>query len=300
MYFVHCADFQNSFLPNLISVWSSPINKGEPRGKITSKLRNKGHVEERCNLTGEIRTWGISEQFVLSKQKEWRLWTCNKSKICEQSYTLPTFQNGRNAFDKGSSPRKRLFDKDRSKRCLFWHTSRQEVRKYIRFQWEVNLYEFLCLCFGQGLAPLIFTKYLKIPIAFLRRINVRIIFLAQNFERNFATKRDVDFSVTKFRFCDKFWKVASNTNDEKRVFGVSDKFSKHDVSHTSGNGFGYPKQMHATYSVTEVHNYGNNQTTPRKTLVHCSGGASRQNSVQVLGTTTNSGSERKGFLSKQK
>ena len=204
MYFVHCADFQNSFLPNLISVWSSPINKGEPRGKITSKLRNKGHVEERCNLTGEIRTWGISEQFVLSKQKEWRLWTCNKSKICEQSYTLPTFQNGRNAFDKGSSPRKRLFDKDRSKRCLFWHTSSQEVRKYIRFQWEVNLYEFLCLCFGQGLAPLIFTKLLKIPIAFLRRINVRIIFLAQNFERNFATKRDVDFSVTKFRFCDKF------------------------------------------------------------------------------------------------
>ena len=50
-------------------------------------------------------------------------------------------------------------------------------RKYIRFQWEGNLYEFLCLCFGLGPAPLIFTKLLKIPIALLRRINVRIIFL---------------------------------------------------------------------------------------------------------------------------
>ena len=48
-------------------------------------------------------------------------------------------------------------------------------RKYIRFQWEGNLYEFLCLCFGLGPAPLIFTKLLKIPIALLRRINVRII-----------------------------------------------------------------------------------------------------------------------------
>ena len=48
-------------------------------------------------------------------------------------------------------------------------------RKYIRFWWEENLYEFLCLCFGLGPAPLIFTKLLKIPIALLRRINVKII-----------------------------------------------------------------------------------------------------------------------------
>ena len=48
--------FQNSFLLNPISVWSSPINKSEPRGKITNKFRNKENVEERCNSTGEIRT----------------------------------------------------------------------------------------------------------------------------------------------------------------------------------------------------------------------------------------------------
>ena len=56
--------------------------------------------------------------------------------------------------------------------------------------------------------------------------------------------------------------------------------------------------MHATYSVTKDHNYGINQT-PRETLVHCPGSASRENSVQVLATTTNSGSERSKFLSNQ-
>ena len=48
-------------------------------------------------------------------------------------------------------------------------------RKYIRFQWEGNLYEFLYLYFGLGPATLIFTKLLKILIALLRRIDVRII-----------------------------------------------------------------------------------------------------------------------------
>ena len=54
--------------------------------------------------------------------------------------------------------------------------------------------------------------------------------------------------------------------------------------------------MHATYSVAKDHNYGSKQT-PRKTLVHCSGSASMENSAKVLGTTTNSDSERNKFLS---
>ena len=80
--------------------------------------------------------------------------------------------------------------------------------------------------------------------------------------------------------------------------GISDKFSKHDVTLTSRKRFGYPKQMYATCSVTKDHIYGINQT-PRETLVHFSGGASRENSVQVLAATTNLGSERNKFLSNQ-
>ena len=56
--------------------------------------------------------------------------------------------------------------------------------------------------------------------------------------------------------------------------------------------------MRVTYSVAKDLNYGINQTL-RETLAHCPGSASRENSVQVLATTTNSGSERIKFLSNQ-
>ena len=56
--------------------------------------------------------------------------------------------------------------------------------------------------------------------------------------------------------------------------------------------------MRTTYSVAKDHNYGINQIL-RETLLLCPGSASRENSVQVLATTTNSGSERSKFLSSQ-
>ena len=48
----------------------------------------------------------------------------------------------------------------------------QKYRKYPRFKWEGSLYEFLCLCFGLGPAPLKFTKLMKVPIALLRRLSI--------------------------------------------------------------------------------------------------------------------------------
>lgn len=42
-----------------------------------------------------------------------------------------------------------------------------QSRHLIRFLWKGNLYKFLCLCFGLGPAPRIFTKLLKDPISVL-------------------------------------------------------------------------------------------------------------------------------------
>ena len=50
----------------------------------------------------------------------------------------------------------------------------KKSRKYVRFLWSNNLYEFMCLCFGLGSAPRVFTKLLKIPIALLPRLNIRL------------------------------------------------------------------------------------------------------------------------------
>ena len=96
--------------------------------------------------------------------------------------------------------------------------------KYIRFQWEGNLYEFLCLCFGLGPAPLIFTKLLKIPIALLRRINVRIIFLddmlvmAQTLKEISQAKETLIFLLQNLGFLINFKK--SQLTSVKEILGL--------------------------------------------------------------------------------
>ena len=37
-------------------------------------------------------------------------------------------------------------------------------RKYVRFRWGKDIYQFLCLCFGLGPAPRLFTKLMKVPM----------------------------------------------------------------------------------------------------------------------------------------
>lgn len=54
----------------------------------------------------------------------------------------------------------------------------KEHRKFLRFQWKGNLYEFLCLPFGLSSAPLIFTKLLKLVMAEIRQHGTQsVIFL---------------------------------------------------------------------------------------------------------------------------
>ena len=61
--------------------------------------------------------------------------------------------------------------------CVPLHKNHQ---KYLQFQWKGNIYELLYLCFRQGPAPRVFTKSLKIPIAVLKRIEIRIIIYLDN------------------------------------------------------------------------------------------------------------------------
>ena len=52
---------------------------------------------------------------------------------------------------------------------------KEQSRKYLRFQWEGTLFEFLRLCFSLGPASINFTKFLKVPISLLRRLQVCVI-----------------------------------------------------------------------------------------------------------------------------
>ena len=141
----------------------------------------------------------------------------------------------------GSSPRTLLFDKDRSKRCLFGHTSRQKLKKIYSFSMGKKFIQIPLLMFWPGSSPSDFHKTSEDPDCLIKEdqcknnnIFGRHASNGPNVERNFASKGDNDFSVTKFRFCDKFKKVATSTSGGSRVFGVSYNFSKHDVSLNSG------------------------------------------------------------------
>ena len=48
-------------------------------------------------------------------------------------------------------------------------------RNFVRFFCSRNLYEFLCLYFGLGPAPRIFSKLLKVPIALLKPLTIRLV-----------------------------------------------------------------------------------------------------------------------------
>lgn len=51
----------------------------------------------------------------------------------------------------------------------------QDYQKYLQFRWEGKTYQFLSLPFGISIAPLIFTKLMKVPISYLRRLGIRLI-----------------------------------------------------------------------------------------------------------------------------
>ena len=58
------------------------------------------------------------------------------------------------------------------------HNSHQ---KYLRFQWEGRVFQFKCMAFGLAPAPRIFTKLLKVVVAFLRKRGIRHVIYLNDF-----------------------------------------------------------------------------------------------------------------------
>ena len=66
------------------------------------------------------------------------------------------------------------------KKCILLRSFTEKLEEVHSVPLVRNLHEFLCLCFSLGPASRIFTKILKIPIAILCDINIRMdIYLAQ-------------------------------------------------------------------------------------------------------------------------
>lgn len=58
----------------------------------------------------------------------------------------------------------------------------QDSRKFVSSRQKGTFCEFMCLCFGLGLVPRVFTKLLKIPALLLRKINIRVMTYLDNMQ----------------------------------------------------------------------------------------------------------------------
>ena len=104
----------------------------------------------------------------------------------------------------------------------------RDSRKLVRFFWAENLYEFLCLCFGLGPAPRIFTKILKVPILVLRRLMIRVIIylddlliLGNNMSEIFMAMDSVIFLLQRLGFVINLKKCVLDPAQEIELLGLT-------------------------------------------------------------------------------
>ena len=131
-------------------------------------MMRKGAIHLVLSQKGEF----LSNLLLASKKDGVERLTCGKSKKFERVSSISTLQNRENSL-KDLLQQRNLMSKIDLKSAYLCVPFQKESRKYIRFEWERNLYEFLCLSFRLGPAPRIFTKLLKTAIP--RRLKFRII-----------------------------------------------------------------------------------------------------------------------------
>jgi len=68
-------------------------------------------------------------------------------------------------------------------------------QKFACLKWKESVYQFLCLCFWLGQAPRIFTKLMNVPIALLRRLNIRLTIFSGRHPINGNSSRGIGFEL---------------------------------------------------------------------------------------------------------
>ena len=110
------------------------------------------------------------------------------------------------------------------KNAYFSVPLRRNCRDKVRFQWSGTLYEFLCLCFGLGPAPRIFTKILKVPVSLIRRWNIviaiyldGILLLGRSIKEVLIATDTVIFLLIFLLICNQPQKVHSDCPTKNRA-----------------------------------------------------------------------------------
>ena len=93
---------------------------------------------------------GVYNQFISSEQERLMSQSSDKSRKIEQLSTLPSLQDGKSAFNKGSVATKRLSVQNRPDRCLFFHSTPQQLLEVYALSLRRELVGITFLCFERG------------------------------------------------------------------------------------------------------------------------------------------------------
>ena len=67
----------------------------------------------------------------------------------------------------------------------------QKSQKFVSFKWKDLFYQFLCLYFGLGPAPSIFTKLVTIPVSLLRKLYERLMIFMDDILLMVSSKQEL-------------------------------------------------------------------------------------------------------------
>ena len=115
----------------------------------------------------------------ISRPEEGRaIQTSDQPSESELPFEDRTLQNGRDAYSERPLGNPRLDDTSRPKRCIFCDTSpprAHEHRKFLRFRWGTQSFQFNSLPFGLSTATRVFTKVLRPIVGQLWSMGVRCV-----------------------------------------------------------------------------------------------------------------------------
>ena len=101
----------------------------------------------------------------------------------------------------------------------------------------------MCLCFGLGPAPWIFTKLLKTPILYFEadsnqnnRFSARHVADKSDYKWSKNSQGYIDFSIAGSRFCYKSAEICSAAFTKNRLSRVGNRLSENDINTTTGKG----------------------------------------------------------------
>ena len=131
---------------------------------------------------------------------------------------------------KGNIPTEQMFRKiqlslqNRPERCLFLSSFSPGLPEICEFSMGNQLYQFLLLCFGFSSAPRIFTKFMKVPISFVKRLNIiltlylsNIFLIAQIHEEITFARNALIFLLQTLKFLKKYQIICFSTLPKDRI-----------------------------------------------------------------------------------